>query len=160
MRFIALALVALPLTGCAAAGPALTGLATAGVAGTVGSATGSALAGVAAGVAVSYGVDQGIKYAERSIEDNVQSAIAGAAGPLEPGQSAAWQVPEKLPFSGRNGTVEVARSFGQAIPCKEVIFTVADDHKAVYTTDVCRNDEGAWVWAAGEPSIHRWGFLQ
>lgn len=160
MRFLAIALVALPLMGCAAAGPAISSLATAGVAGTIGSATGSALAGVVAGVAVSYGVDQGVKYAERDIQDNVQGAIADAAGPLEPGQSASWHVTAKLPFSGRSGTVEVARSFGQAIACKEVIFTVADDHKGVYTTDVCRNDEGAWVWAAGEPSIHRWGYLQ
>src|SRR5690242_6583997 len=57
MRSAAVVLVVLPLVGCAAAGPAITGLATAGVAGTVGSATGSALAGIAAGVAVSYGVD-------------------------------------------------------------------------------------------------------
>jgi hypothetical protein len=159
MRFIAIALIALPLMGCAAVGPALTGLATAGVAGTVGSATGSALAGIVAGVAVSYGVDQGVKYAERDIQDNVQGAIADAAAPLDVGQAATWQVAQKLPLSGRNGTVEVARSFGQAIPCKEVIFTVADDH-GIYTTNVCRNDEGAWVWAAGEPSVHRWGYLQ
>lgn len=159
MRFIAIAVVALPLMGCAAVGPAISGLATAGVAGTVGSATGSALAGLVAGVAVSYGVDQGIKYAERDIQDNVQIAIADAAGPLDVGQAADWQVPQKVPLSGRSGTVEVARSFGQAIPCKEVIFTVEKDH-GVYTTNVCRNDEGAWVWAAGEPSVHRWGYLQ
>jgi hypothetical protein len=153
-----------PLMGCAAAGPAITGLATAGVAGTVGSTTGSAAAGIAAGVAVSYGIDQGVKYGERRVQDNVQSAIATTSGPLDVGQSAAWQVPDeptikKLPFEGRSGTVEVARSFGQAIPCKDVIFTVDGDH-GVYTTTVCRNDEGAWLWAAAEPSIHRWGYLQ
>ena len=97
--------------------------------------------------------------AERSVQDNVQSAIATTAGPLDIGQSASWQVPEKLPFSGRSGTAEVARAFGSAIPCKDVIFTVAGDH-GVYTTTVCRNDEGAWTWAAAEPSIHRWGYLQ
>jgi len=159
MRSVAVLLVILPLVGCAAARPAITGLATAGVAGSVGSATGSALAGVAAGVAVAYGVDQGVKYAERSVQDNVQSAIAKTAGPLDIGQSAPWRVPEKLPFSGRSGIAEVARAFGSAIPCKDVIFTVEGDH-GVYTTTVCRNDEGAWTWAAAEPSIHRWGYLQ
>jgi hypothetical protein len=152
---------ALPLAGCAAAGPAITGLATAGVAGSVGSATGSALAGVVAGVAVSYGIDQGVKYAERRVEDNVQVAIAETAGPLDVGQSASWQVPHMLPFSGKAGTVEVARAFGQAIPCKDVVFTVADeeDHN-VYTTTVCRNDQGRWMWAAAEPNTRRWGYLQ
>jgi hypothetical protein len=164
MRRIIVVVAVAPLMGCAAAGPAITGLATAGVAGTVGSATGSALAGVAAGVAVAYGVDQGVKYGERRVQDNVQSAIATTSGPLDVGQSAAWRVPDepmikKLPFKGRSGNVEVARTFGQAIPCKDVIFTVEGDH-GVYTTTVCRNDEGAWMWAQGEPSIHRWGNLQ
>ena len=159
MRFVAIVLVVLPLMGCAAVGPAFTGLATAGVAGSVGSATGSALAGVVAGVAVSYGVDQGIKYAERSLQDNVQSAIAETAGSLDVGQSAQWQVTERLPYSGRSGKVEVARYFGTAIICKDVIFTVEGDH-GVYTTTVCRNDEGTWTWATAEPSIHRWGYLQ
>jgi hypothetical protein len=59
----------------------------------------------------------------------------------------------------RSGTVEVARTFGQAIACKDVIFAVEGDH-GVYTTTVCRNDEGAWTWAEAEPSIHRWGYLQ
>jgi hypothetical protein len=164
VRYLAVLLATVPLIGCAAAGPAITGLATAGVAGTVGSATGSALAGVAAGVAVAYGVEQGVKYAERTVQDNVQSVIATTAGPLDVGQSAPWKVPDepmknKLPFSGRSGNVEVARTFGQAIACKDVIFTVEGDH-GVYTTTVCRNDEGAWTWAEAEPSVHRWGYLQ
>jgi hypothetical protein len=159
MRSVALVLVVLPLAGCAAIGPAVTSLTTAGVAGTVGSTTGSAAAGIAAGFAVSYGIDQGVKYAEREIQDNVQTAVATTSGPLEIGQSASWQVPEKLPFSGRSGTVEVAREFGAAIPCKDVVFTVEGDH-GVYTTTVCRNDEGNWMWAESEPSIHRWGYLQ
>jgi hypothetical protein len=89
----------------------------------------------------------------------VQSAIAETAGALDVGQSAQWQAPEKLPYSGRSGKVEVARYFGTAIICKDVIFTVEGDH-GVYTTTVCRNDEGTWTWAAAEPSIHRWGYLQ
>jgi hypothetical protein len=158
MRFVALLLVALPLAGCAV-GPAVTSLVTAGVAGSVGSATGSAVAGIAAGLAVSVGVEQGVDYAERRIQDNVQRAVATAAGSLDVGQSAPWQVTVKIPFSDQSGKVEVARAFGSEIPCKDVIFTVEGDH-GVYTTTVCRNDEGNSMWALGEPSVHRWGFLQ
>jgi hypothetical protein len=150
-----------PLAGCAAAGPAVTTLATAGVAGAVGSASGSALLGAVVGFGVSYGVDQGVKYVERRIEGNVQIAIAETAGPLAIGQSASWQVPETLPLTSKSGTVEVARSFGEAIPCKDIVFTDADDSDHhVFASTICRNDQGIWVWALAEPSVHRWGFLQ
>lgn len=156
---VMLALLSAALSGCAAIGPTVTGIATAGVAGTVGSATGSALFGAIAGVGVAYGADQGVKYVERRIHENVQITIADAAGPLEVGEGASWHVDAKLPFSGRSGTLEVARAFGDVIPCKEIIFTVDDDHN-VYTTTVCLNDQGNWTWAAAEPSTHRWGPLQ
>lgn len=160
-RAVMLGLALLSLSGCAAAGPAITGLATAGVAGTVGSATGSALAGVVAGIGVSYGVDQGVKYAERRVEDNVQDSIASTAGPLPVGGSAHWQSQAELPLSGKSGTLEIARAFGTAIPCKDVVFTVADEEPHdVYTTTICRNDEGEWRWALAEPATRRWGYLQ
>lgn len=155
------------LMGCAAAGPAFTSLTTAGVAGAVGSATGSALAGVGAGIAVAYGVDQGVSYGERTLQDKQQQAITNAAAPLDIGQSAAWAISSdgvvqkaaQLTLNGDQGTVEVARTFGQAIPCKDLVFTVKDDH-GVYTTTICKNDQGAWMWAAAEPSVHRWEYLQ
>jgi len=151
----------LPLAGCAAAGPAVTTLATAGIAGAVGSASGSALLGAVVGFGVSYGVDQGVKYVERRIEGNVQIAIAETAAPLAVGEAAPWNAPEKLPLTGKSGTVEVARSFGEAIPCKDIVFTDADDSDHhVFTSTICRNDQGIWTWALAEPSIHRWGYLQ
>ena len=160
-RLAIVLLGALPLVGCAAAGPAVTSLATAGVAGAVGSASGSALLGAVVGFGVSYGVDQGVKYVERRIEQNVQIAIAETAAPLNVGQSASWRVPETLPLTGKSGTVEVARTFGDAIPCKDIVFTDAgDEEHHVYTTQICRNDLGTWVWALAEPSVHRWGYLQ
>src|SRR6516164_101085 len=108
MRPMAMVILSvLPLAGCAAAGSAVTSLATAGVAGAVGSASGSALLGAVVGFGVSYGVDQGVKYVERRIEQNVQIAIAETAAPLNVGQSATWQVPETLPLSSKSGTVEV-----------------------------------------------------
>jgi hypothetical protein len=156
---VVLVSAALALAGCAAAGPAISGLATAGVAGSVGSATGSALLGVVAGAGIGYGVDQGVKYAERRIAGNVQEAVASTAGPIEVGDHAGWSVPEKLPFTGRSGRLEVVRGYGTVIQCKDVAFTVAEEH-GVYVTTICRNDEGDWRWAAAEPSIHRWDYLQ
>jgi hypothetical protein len=156
-----LAVLALVLSGCAGAGVLVTGLATAGVAGTVGGATGNAALGVAAGVAASLGVDQGVKWGERHLDGSVQTAIAAAAGPLDVGQSAPWKVEGWLPLSDRDGTVEVARQFGDAIPCKDVVYKFTGDKSGrIFATAVCRSDEGVWVWALSEPSIYRWGYLQ
>ncbi len=158
-RALIFSLPLLVLGGCAGAGPAVNSIATAGVAATIGAATGSPIVGAIIGLAVSYGVDQGVKYGERLIAANVQRAIATTGGPLAIGQSAHWRVTEDLPFSGREGTVEVARSFGDAIPCKDVVFTV-DDEKNVYVTTICQNKDGEWRWALAEPTVHRWGDLQ
>ncbi|AIB16185.1 hypothetical protein ABAZ39_30480 (plasmid) [Azospirillum argentinense] len=149
----------LALSGCAGFGSAVTGVTSAGVAATVGSATGNPVLGVIAGAGVSYGIDQGVKYAERRITDNVHNAVARAAGPLAVGQSATWTVEEKLPLSGKTGTVQVARGFGEAIPCKDVVFTL-DDAPDFNVTTVCRAKDGQWRWALAEPSTRRWGSLQ
>ena len=145
------------LGGCAGAG--LGGVATAGVAAAVGSATGNPLIGLGAGLAAAYGVDQGVKYGERRIEENVQGAVASTAGPLEVGKAAPWRVSDDLPFTGRSGTVQVAREFGEAIPCKDVVFTV-DEDPDLFVTTICRNRAGTWRWALGEPTTRRWGALQ
>ena len=161
MRTTLVFLAALSLAGCAAAGPAITSLTTAGIAGGVGSATGSAAIGIAAGFAASVGVEQGVEWGERQIADKVQDAVAHGAGPLDVGQSASWKVHGAFPFGDRSGNVEVVRDFGQTIPCKDIVFTLKDDKAhSIYTTTVCRNDEGEWRWALAEPSIHRWDFLQ
>jgi hypothetical protein len=137
----------------------MTGLGTAGVAASVSSATGSAVLGVLAGAGVAYGVDESVDYAERRITDNIHHAIASAAGPLGPGQSAAWQVEEQLPLSGRTGTVQIARTFGDAIPCKDVVFTL-DDSLDLNVTTICQARDGQWRWALAEPATRRWGSLQ
>lgn len=116
--------------------------------------------GVGAGIAASYGIDQGVDYVERRIHANVQRAIATTAGPLQQGQSARWQVEEKLPLTEKSGTLEIGRSFGGTIPCKDVVFKVDDDEHQVFVATICLNDRGTWVWATAEPSIHRWGGLQ
>jgi hypothetical protein len=157
-RAIVVLIAASMLGGCSEIGSALSSVTAAGAAAAVGSAVNPAV-GLIAGVVVSYGADQGVKYAERRIHDNVQRAIADSAGALAVGQSAAWRVPEDLPLTDRAGVVEVAREFGAAIPCKDVVFTVGDD-PAPYTATVCRNGDGPWRWATAEPSVHRWETLQ
>ena len=157
-------LAALGLCSCSSTGTAvdsaISSAATAGVASGIASATGSAVVGTFAGIGAGLGLDAVIKYAQREIHRNAQDAIAYAAGPLPVGQSARWNVEEKaLPPFGRHGTVEVARSFGAAIPCKDVVFTVDDDDNT-YVSTVCTDKHGIWRWALAEPTVDRWGSLQ
>jgi hypothetical protein len=157
MRLILLGI--LLLTGCTTseAGSGVRGVTTAGVA--AGLASINPFLGLMVGIATSVGIDQGLKYGERSIQGNVQDAIAEAAGPLNIGQSASWQVAEMLPFTERAGTVEVVRLFGETFPCKDVVFTV-QELEDLFLATICRNGDRPWRWAAAEPSIHRWDGIQ
>ncbi len=157
-RDLALMVAVAMLGGCAEAGSAVNSIASAGVAAAVGSAVNPAI-GLIAGVATAYGVNEGVKYAERRTHGNVQQAIADAAGPLAIGEAAPWQVTDRLPLTGRAGTVEVARAFGEAIPCKDIVFTVAEETD-IYAATICRQGDGPWRWATAEPAVHRWGTLQ
>jgi hypothetical protein len=149
----------LALAGCADFSPQAESLTTAGIAAAVGSATGNVALGVIAGIAVALATRESVRYAERRIHGNVQNAIAGTAGPLAPGQAGNWYVEEELPLWGRWGTVQVARDFGEAIPCKDIVFTVENDRE-LYVTTICQNREGVWRWAVAEPTVRRWGDLQ
>jgi hypothetical protein len=155
--------VMLGLAGCSSSGSgissALSAASTAGIAAGITSATGSALVGTAAGIGAGIGLDAAFKYGERRIQRNAQDAVAIAAGPLGIGQSARWNVDAWLPLTERHGTVEIARSFGKAIPCKDVVFTVDDDDD-LYVTTVCADKKGTWRWALAEPTVDRWGMLQ
>ena len=160
-RAAAISIAVLTLGGCTFLGDAADDVLTVGVTAAVTGATGSPVLGAAAGLATSFGADQGVKYAERRIQENVQDAIADAAGPLPEGASARWEVTATLPLSDRTGIVEVARVFGWQIPCKEIVYTVEDrkGSKGFYVATICRDDEG-WHWAVSEPSVYRWGSLQ
>jgi hypothetical protein len=157
-RIIALAAASLLLGACSEGGSALSSISSAGVAAAVGSAINPAV-GLVAGVATAYGVDQGVKYGERRTHGNVQQAVADAAGPLDVGEAASWQVTEELPLTGRSGTVQVARLFGAAIPCKDIVLAVEDEGE-LYAATLCRNGRGEWRWATAEPAVRRWGTLQ
>jgi len=158
MKPSAVLLLAPFLVGCAENSSAVHGVSTATVAAALGSA-GGPVVGLIAGAAVGYAVDAGVKYGEREIQDNQQQAIADTAGPLEPGKGGEWQVTDSFPVSERSGMVEVARAFGEAIPCKEVVFNVAEDPE-FFTGTICRDKAERWRWASAEPSIRRWGTLQ
>jgi hypothetical protein len=63
-----------------------------------------------------------------------------------------------LPLTGKSGMVQVARSFGEKIPCKDVVFTVGEEAD-FYVTTICQGKNG-WRWAIAEPAVPRWGALQ
>lgn len=151
------------LSACSSTGSAVdsavSAASTAGIAAGVAKATGNALIGTAAGIGAGIGIDAGIKYAEREVHRNAQDAVAQAAGPLAVGQSARWNIDHWLPLTEKHGTVEITRSFGRAIPCKDVVFTVDDDDN-LYVTTVCKDKKGIWRWALAEPTVDRWGSLQ
>jgi hypothetical protein len=155
--------VSVGLAACSSTGSAIdsavSSASTAGIAAGITSATGSALVGTAAGIGAGIGLDAGIKYAERRVHRNAQDAVAIAAGPLRVGQSARWKVDAWLPLDGRHGMVEIARRFGKAIPCKDVVFTVDHDDD-LYVTTICADKKGSWHWALAEPTVDRWGTLQ
>jgi hypothetical protein len=155
--------VVLGLAACSSSGSAvdsaISSASTAGVASGVASATGSALVGTFAGIGAGIGIDAGIKYAERRVHRNAQDAVAEAAGPLPVGQATRWKIKHWLPLTEKHGTVETARSYGTAIPCKDVIFTVDDDDN-FYVTTICKDRKGTWRWALAEPTVDRWGSLQ
>jgi len=120
-------------------------------------ATGLLTAGAVTTEAVDQGADQGTKYGIRQLDSAMQVAIASAAGPVEVGYAVRWHSPQQIPvlYPAHAGMVEVVRAFGQATTtCKDVIFTINDDHGA-FTTTICRNDLGRWAWALAEPSTHR-----
>jgi hypothetical protein len=154
---------AVAVSGCSSTGTAIdsaiSSASTAGIASGITSATGSAIVGTAAGIGAGIGLDAGIKYIERRIHRNAQDAVAVAAGPLAVGQAARWYIDQWLPLTDRHGTVEVARSFGSAIHCKDVVFTVDDDDD-LYVTTICADKKGLWRWALAEPTVDRRGSLQ
>jgi hypothetical protein len=146
------------LAGCADAGSAGHNLVSAAVAAAVGLAVGSPAAGVVAGVAAAFALNEGVRYGDRAVRDEMQTAVATTAGRLEVGAAAPWSVTSLLPPTGRHGIVQVVRSLGEAIPCKEVVFT-GDPDEDFFVTTICRGASG-WRWAAAEPTVRRWGGLQ
>jgi hypothetical protein len=156
MRLLLLLPVAL-LSGCNQIGP----FAGAAAALVTGAGTANPGVAVAVGLAVNAGVSQLEKVYARRRERNEQDHIAGAAGPLAVGDTAAWRVQHTIPIGNEHGTVtvlaDVPNPLGQ---CREVLFTVQDGKEASdFVSHVCL-DNGQWTLADAEPAVERWSFMQ
>lgn len=146
--------LALLLGGCAAVSD-IAGLAAGGAAG---SATANPAIGFAVGISVRAGVDALRQYVVRTRHRGEQDAIAQAAGAAPLDQSRPWEIRHTIPVGNERGTLTVVREIDTPLArCREVIFVVEGD--GVFITPVCQQ-EGAWKWAAAEPAVDRWGYLQ
>ena len=126
--------------------------------GAAGSATANPAIGYAVGVSVRAGVDELRRYVVRTRQRGEQDAIAEAAGATPLGGQRAWEIRHTIPIGNDRGTLTVVREIATPLAqCREVLFATEDG--GVFTTPICLQDRG-WKWAAAEPSVDRWGFLQ
>ncbi len=156
-RVAALLLAALSLQACNAI-PDIAGV----VAGAgAGSGSANPAVGIAVGIAVRSGVRVLTDYFDRKRATAEQDAIAEAAGSAPIGQARAWEIRHTIPIGNEHGNLEPVREFTTPLAtCREIVFTVVDgDDKDILTTTLCRHPDG-WRWAAAEPAVDRWGFLQ
>ena len=134
-----------------------------GVAAGAGAGAGSAnpAVGIAVGIAVRSGLRAVADYVDRKRATGEQDAIAEAAGNAPLGQSRPWEIRHTIPFGNEHGDLEAVREFVTPLAtCREIVFTVVDgDDRDILTTSLCRQPEG-WRWAAAEPAVPRWGYLQ
>lgn len=156
----ALAVLAL-IPGCRAIGQ-ITGVA-AGLA--TGTATGNPAAGFAVGIATNAGVDELVKWVGRSRQGAEQDAIAAVAGGLAVGEARPWRIRHTIPIGNEHGELRVVRVIANPLTtCKEVVFSVDEGsaptrERQLFTTAVCWQGS-RWKWAAAEPAVQRWGYLQ
>lgn len=148
------------LAGCKSA-PAFLGAA-------AGLATGAGTANPAIAAVVGIGVRAGADYVMRAYTrgraHTEQVDIATAAGQLAPGQTTTWAVHHFIPIGNEHGDMTVTRVFATKLTtCKEVVFSVIDGkgprQRHLFTTMVCQDTHG-WHWAAADPAVARWGYLQ
>ena len=145
------------LSGCGSIGSgagAIAGIAT-------GAGTANPVVGTAVALGTKAAVDALVLYISRSSQDAEQDAIAQAAGALDPGRTARWEIRHTFPVGNEHGTLTVASLLPNPLtPCKEVVFTVQDGRQRErYVTTECRGSHG-WRWAEAEPATIRWGVLQ
>ncbi len=155
MRLAVLAL--LPLLGGCAVVSDVAGVAAAAGAG---SATGNPAVGIAVGIGVRAGVDELRKYVVRRRQAGEQDAIAAVAGAAPLNEPRLWEIRHSIPIGNQRGELAVVREFATPLAtCREVVFSVVDDTRELFTTTLCRQAD-RWAWSAAEPAVERWGFLQ
>lgn len=146
------------LVGCGSAGE-LTGLAAGGIAG---GATANPAIGYAVAIGTAAAASETFKYFGRVRQRAEQNAIADAAAGLAEGQSAPWSIQHDVPVGNEHGQVQVVRSIDTSLAtCREIAFSVenAPAPPAWFVTSICQQ-ERRWKWAAAEPAVERWGYLQ
>ena len=156
-RLVPAALGAALLGGCAAVSD-VSGLAAGGGAGVV---TANPAVGFIIGLGVRAGVEEVRRYVVLSRQEGEQDAIADAAGSAPVGETRPWQIRHSIPIGNEKGNLAVVREYATPLTtCREVVFTVEDgDRPSLFTTSLCRQ-AARWKWAAAEPAVARWGFLQ
>ena len=124
--------------------------------GTAGAATANPAVGFAVGVGVRAGVEELRRYVIRRRQQGEQ-----AAGAAPVGEPRAWQIRHTIPVDNARGELAVVREYVTPLAtCREVVFSVEDGgHPSLFTTSLCRQAK-RWKWAAAEPAVGRWGFLQ
>ena len=155
MRVAALLLLA-ALPGCHAAGDVAGVVAAA----SAGGGTGNPAIGIAVGIGVRAGVDALVDYINLKRQEGEQDAIAEAAGTIPLGTRRPWEIRHTVPIGNERGELEPVREFRTPLAtCREIVFSVDDDERQILTTTLCHGAE-RWKWAAAEPAVERWGFLQ
>ena len=152
--------LALALGGCELASTTATEFAGIGAGALAGAVTGNPFVAVGVGAGVRYGVRSAVSYGERTLQGRIQATIAEAAGLLAEGEAAGWAVTGQPPIMRPHGRVEVVRAFGEAIPCKEITYSIENDDGAEYYVAVICREWDAWVWAVSEPSTDKWFGIQ
>jgi hypothetical protein len=137
----------------------LAGIAGAGAAASV---TKNAAVAAAIGLGTQSLALEGVHYLERRVHRAEQDALAGVAGPLQPGEVASWSIRHSLPIENdEHGQLVVSRLIGSdPLLCKEIVFSVdTKKHRDFYVATVCRSGK-TWKWATAEPAVARWNGLQ
>jgi hypothetical protein len=131
-----------------------------------GTATTNPLVGYGVAVGVNAGLDELQHYVARLRQNAEQDQIVGAVGEMQIGETRNWKIVHDIPeFDDEHGQMQVTRVIDTPLTqCKEVLFTVDEGQGAklrrvLYTTDACHSLHG-WKWAAAEPAVERWGYLQ
>lgn len=149
------------LVGCKAA-PQIAGVV---AGGTAGAASGNPAVGFAVGVATDAAATAGLRFYGRSRQGAEQDAIAEVAGDLPIGVEADWKIDHYIPIGNEHGRLRVTRTIDSPLAaCKEVVFSVEEGsgkkpEQNWFVTDICKST-GNWKWAAAEPAVERWGYLQ
>jgi hypothetical protein len=149
------------LAGCSTV-PEITGVVTGGA---LGAATANPAVGFAVAVATDAAATAVVQYYGRATQGAEQDAIAQVAGGLPIGTSADWKIDHFIPIGDEHGHLVVTRVIDSPLAtCKEIVFSVDEGAPKApkpnwYVTDVCKEAD-TWKWAAAEPAVPRWGYLQ